>query len=620
MFLNPLALFFSLLAGVIVIMYLLKLRRKKFEVSSTLLWSRSVEDLIANAPFQKLRHNILMWLQILALILLALALARPTLWLSASAGISRIVLFDNTASMNATDGDPALGGANATRLEEARARVRAIIGNMQRGDRMMIVTFGGGARVVQPFASEAGLLRDALGRITPTDAGDHLPDALRLAEGVIKTNPGAVLTVVSDGGVEPIGNLIGKDQPVEYIAVGSAADNRAIVGFDVRDAFGKRGQLQVFAQVRNFGSQTAPVTLRCLVNDTLVQSRQENVPPGEETSFVFDGLQTQGRSALRLEIEEPDLLAADNVVEGVLESDSTIRVLLVTQGNFFLERMLALLPDAQVEKIAPSAYTPAMSDGIVVFDQTSPPALGPGRYIFLDAVPPLPGFISAPEPFKQQYVLDWNRLHPATRFVRFDQLAMNEMQNVATPDWTTTLAETAAGPALVAGDFQGVRLVAAFFDIYATDWPMQVGFPIFMSNTIEWLASTTGSGVSQSVFKTGETITLPSAVPLKITAPHGEQFDLQPDDSGMAYFNQTLRAGLYTVAESSTTQTQTIAVNLLSPRESDLTPQPALQTAEKLVASTDVRKENREIWPWMALAGLALLALEWQLYCRRAWL
>src|SRR5438034_11101300 len=100
-FLNPLALLFGLLAGVIVLMYLLKLRRRREIVSSTLLWLRSVEDLIANAPFQKLRHNPLMWLQILIVLLVTMALARPTMWLNTQTGNRRIVLIDCSASMGA---------------------------------------------------------------------------------------------------------------------------------------------------------------------------------------------------------------------------------------------------------------------------------------------------------------------------------------------------------------------------------------------------------------------------------------------------------------------------------------------------------------------------------------
>ena len=64
-FLNPLAFWLLGLVPVIVLLYLLKLKRKPRVVSSTLLWFRAVQDLEANAPFQRLRKNLLLFLQLL---------------------------------------------------------------------------------------------------------------------------------------------------------------------------------------------------------------------------------------------------------------------------------------------------------------------------------------------------------------------------------------------------------------------------------------------------------------------------------------------------------------------------------------------------------------------------
>jgi len=62
---------------VIVLFYLLKRKRVIRLVSSTLLWQKYLADTQANAPFQKLRRNWLLLLQILLIAFAVLALVRP---------------------------------------------------------------------------------------------------------------------------------------------------------------------------------------------------------------------------------------------------------------------------------------------------------------------------------------------------------------------------------------------------------------------------------------------------------------------------------------------------------------------------------------------------------------
>src|SRR2546425_8629028 len=109
------------LAGAIVvpsllILYFLKLRRREMAVSSTLLWRKAIQDLQVNAPFQRLRRNLLLLLQLILLALLLLALSRPVSNYTPGPGKTTVILIDRSASMSAKDVD------GHSRLDEAKRR------------------------------------------------------------------------------------------------------------------------------------------------------------------------------------------------------------------------------------------------------------------------------------------------------------------------------------------------------------------------------------------------------------------------------------------------------------------------------------------------------------------
>jgi hypothetical protein len=105
----PAALGFIALAIPIIIFYMLRLRRQPAPISSLLLWQRVLQDHEANAPWQRVRRNLLLLLQLLLLALLVLALARPFRTVEAKVQGNIILLIDASASMQATDISPSGG-------------------------------------------------------------------------------------------------------------------------------------------------------------------------------------------------------------------------------------------------------------------------------------------------------------------------------------------------------------------------------------------------------------------------------------------------------------------------------------------------------------------------------
>ena len=149
-------------AATILSFYFLKVRRKPVLVPSTFLWRRTVQDHRVNALWQRLRNSILLLLQILAVLLAAVALVRPTWSGSVLRGGRYVFLIDNSASMSATDVEP-------SRLEEAKRRVLTLIDRMGSGDAAMVVSFSDQARINQAFTENREQLRRAIREIAPTN-------------------------------------------------------------------------------------------------------------------------------------------------------------------------------------------------------------------------------------------------------------------------------------------------------------------------------------------------------------------------------------------------------------------------------------------------------------------
>lgn len=637
-FLSPWSLLWlAPIGGTIVALYLLKLRRRDEVVSSVFLWQAVVQDTQANAPFQKLRRSLLLLLQLLIAAFLVFSVARPFLWASGLGGRTSAIVLDGSASMRATD-EP------GSRFDKAVSDARALIRQKAPGDQALIILAGDKPEVLSPLTSDRDKLGRALDRAKPTDATGDMREAIQLAASMISSRAQAEVTVISDGVFDKTDEMTLGGAKLQFLPVGKRGENVGITAFDVRDALGGGEGRQAFVTVQNFGKAARRVPLEVRLNDALVDAHEITLAPGESKSETFDnvgrGIKNAGRNGavVSARLDARDDLASDDAASVTLAPRRNVRILLVTEGNFFLENALNLDARVELSRVAPKDLLPTFfaRHDLVVFDNVAPPANLPadGRYLFWGAPEPpqtspgnFPVSVAGPDASLPQ-LLDWSRTHPVMRFVDLANVHLRASKAIAPAPWASTLAETDKGPLIVAGERGEGRSVYVGFGLFDSDMPLRIAFPIFLSNCVQWLSARPGD--ASGVYKAGDVVPLgatrqAAAQPIDIKRPDGRTDTVRPALGTPPLYDRTNAVGVYRATGDKGWQ-QTFTVSLLSLSESNIAPiaKPVFAIAD---ADLPAGKNNapagarvpvrREIWPWIAGAVLAVLAVEWFVYHRR---
>lgn len=627
-FFSPFALLWLLpLVGAIVFFYLLRPKRRDVIVSSVTLWQTALNDTQANAPFQKLRRSLLLILQLLIALLLTLAVARPFFWAKSLGGKATALILDGSASMKATD---VFGG----RFAEAVAQARELIQRKPTGDSVALVLAGEKPTALCPLTADKEKLLAALNSAYPADVTPDMREALTFAASLVSSRAGAQVTLLTDGAFGRLDEIALGGPHLDFLIIGKRAQNIGITAFDVRDAYAGGAGRQAFVTIQNFDSQTRTFPLELNLNGKLVDAHEITLKPGESRSETFDCLKADEGGILAARLDLKDDLAADNAAYASLTPRRTIKALLVTPGNPFLERGLNADAKVIVDKVIPDVYriSDSSDHDLTVFDDIAPPKdLPPGRYLFwgpktLNTLAPATS-ATAPDADRPQ-ILDWSRTHPLMRYVDLANVRLLSARAVTPAPWAVTLAETDSGPLIIAGERGANRSIFVGFAALESDMPLRVAFPIFLSNALQWLTARTGD--AGGVLRPGEMVPLAPTAPgtLTVTRPDGKRDSLPAVPGKPTLYAKTDTAGVYGVSGGGINAP--FAVSLLSATESNTAPVP-----RPAVAVTDAIKQNdptpktqnpkpqnplsarRDIWPYVILCALLILAAEWYAYHRR---
>jgi hypothetical protein len=635
----------------IVLLYFLKLRREPVEIPSTYLWARTVEDLHVNSLFQRIRKNLLLFLQLLAIACAALALLRPGVQGETSGQGRMVILLDASASMMATD--------------VGEQEIRKQIDDMDERETAMLVTFSDRAEVLQSFTSDRGRLRAALDRAQVTNRPTDIIGALEAADGLANPRRSSTtgdendvqvadpmpadLMIYSDGGFRDVSDFnVGNLVPT-YLSVGSEnSRNVAITEFSADRNVERTGDAQAFATLINFGGSEESFNVSLYVDGVWRESESLTLAPEEETGLRFSLSGLDGAASLEMRLEasgdavsrdQPleDDLSIDNYAYAGLRPMRTVSVLVITEGNKPIEIGLNTESAAKIciadirspeflDSPEYAARADAGLDDLIIYDRCRPKLLPPTNTFFIGALPS-DEWAWAGEP-GQTILVDIDRTHPIMQYIELFSLLIFEGRAVKGPTGTRELVGGDQGTVLGLAPRDGHQDLVLGFEIVTTgddgtpqtntNWYAERSWPVFLLNVLRHLAGAADATAAPS-FLPGDTVRLRVESQIEsvdIARGSGSPQTVRTGASGSVEFVDSDMPGSYRVTAGEKL-VDIFSINLFSRRESQIKPRETFDLGYETIQTSAMVETRTEYWRWLLAAALAILAVEWWLYNKR---
>lgn len=347
-FLNPIFLLGALAAAVPVLVHLVRRTRAVKMSFPSLMFLRRIEQKTIRK--RRLRNLLLLALRSAALLLLALAFARPyftgaSAASNASGQSSRVILIDTSYSMRYGDV-----------FAHAQQAARNLINEAPAGEQFAIVQFSRSYDVLMPMKPSRD---EALAAVAQAQAGLGATDYLQAVQAAISLlkDAGGVkrIDLISDfqdagwnRSAPPV--RLPTDIKLNPVDVADARPSNLAV-LDVKAeavVYQQKYAGKLIARVANFGAEpVSNATVDFKLNDFTVERRQLKLDPNEQGVVEFSGFNVpDGANRAAVEISG-DVFTLDDRVFFTIRREDQSKVLVIdtaTRGrseSFFLQQSLA---------------------------------------------------------------------------------------------------------------------------------------------------------------------------------------------------------------------------------------------------------------------------------------
>ncbi len=628
----------------LLVLYFLKLKRQERMVSSTLLWKRAVQDLQVNAPFQKLRRNILLLLQLLAILAMLLALAGPLISRISDGSGRYVLLIDRSASMSATDVSP-------SRLEHAKEQAKIFVNSVQNKslfsfgadpNQIMVIAFDKHSTVMCNFTADKRQLIAAIDAISPGDGGSALSEAIVVAKAFATPEDStdntsfedlAQLVLFSDGRIADLDKiLIGADE-LDYHCIGESGGNVAVTEMQARRSYENPEQVEVFASIANYSPDPVICDVQLSLSGNVQAVKSVTIPPLQTTVSdvnqpgkiaVSFSLSHSDAGVLEVRHLHSDYLSSDDAAWAVLAPPKRLSVLLVTNGNSILESAFRACSLSELKLVSPAVFDSNESDlgdwqpyDMIVIDNHVPARLPRSRYLIFGRPPNDIGVTVSGE-LEDQVIVDWRAKHTVLKHVNLMNLFAAKCFKMDLPRDAEVLAEFNESPAIAVMRRSGSVFLLTGFDVLQSNWPFEPGFVLFCYNAAEFLGMQAAQNEQRSL-EVDQPVVLDGLDPetlVTIDGPALSGTEMSAGPSGSIRFPGTSKVGVYSLGIVDQAP-RFFAVNLLDSKESDIAPDRRIKLSGQVVQAQQdsLSKASLPLWPLLICVVLLLACIEWLVYC-----
>ena len=286
-------------------------------------------------------------------------------------------------------------------------------------------------------------------------------------------------------------------------------------------------------------------------------------------------------------------------------------MLLVSEGNLFLKT--ALESYSQVNLYQKQTVLPEELShyDLVIFDSITPPPLKRGNMVCLGVLPP--NLSLKKQDLQESPILtEWQIDHPLLRFVNLENMNVRQSLEIGALPESNVLLRSSAGPLMQLWQGEGLRLLFVAFDLYHSDFPLQIGFPVFIFNLLQWFHPQVFDPTYWQIQTGEEFVFFPEGQQeITIINPRSEIITVENLKEPLV-FSQTRIAGVYTLDGESL-----FVANLFNAQESDLFSRIRV-SSESVEANKRLENGSSDdrlsLSPLLILLSCLILSIEWYLY------